>query len=73
MESAPLSPDQLLTLGQLARRLNISIHRLKYALDSYRIEPRTRIGITRCWCEQDLPAIRSALARVEANRKGGAR
>lgn len=70
MESAPLSPDQLLTLGQLAARLHTSVHQLKYALDRYRVEPRTRIGITRCWCAQDLPAIRSALARVESNRKG---
>ena len=62
--------DELLTLGQVAERLGEPIHRVKYAIDSYRIKPVTRIGILRCWAEDDLPQIRSALARVASNRRG---
>jgi hypothetical protein len=61
---------QFLTLGQLADRLDTSTHRVKYAVDQYRIAPRTRVGIVRCWSEDDLPAIRSALTRIAQNRKG---
>ena len=60
--------DQLLTLGQIAKRLGVSTHRLKYAIDQYHVEHVTRIGITRVWTEADLPRSRLALARVAANR-----
>ncbi len=52
-------------------RLDITTHRLKYALDQYRVRPRMRVGITRVWTQEDLPRIKSALSRVAANRKGG--
>lgn len=62
---------RLLTLGQIAQQLGVSIHRAKYAIESYRIEPVTRIGIMRVWSEDDLPRIKSAIARVASNRGGG--
>ena len=65
------SDTEYLTLGQLAERLDVTTHRLKYALDQYRVRPRMRVGITRVWTQEDLPRIKSALARVAANRKGG--
>ena len=58
-----------LTLGQIADRLGVSTHRVKYAVDQYRIKPRFRIGITRVWSEDDLPRIQSALNRVAGNRR----
>lgn len=71
--SEHVSADRrLLTLGQLAQQLGVSIHRVKYAIESYRIEPVTRIGIMRVWSEDDLPRIKSAISRVASNR-GGAR
>jgi hypothetical protein len=60
----------LLTLGQLADRLNTSTHRIKYAVDQYRITPAMRIGITRVWSEDSIPLIKSALARIASNRGG---
>lgn len=68
-ESAKPLAEQLLTLGQLAERLGVATHQLKYALEQYRIEPVRRVGILRCWSDDDLPRIRSALARVAANRR----
>lgn len=62
------NPSSLLTLGQLSTRLGISTHRLKYAIDQYRIEPASRVGIIRVWSEDSIPLIKSALARIAANR-----
>lgn len=59
-----------LTLGEVARRLDESESRVKYAISAYRIEPAARVGILRCWTPEDLPRIRSAVARV-ASRRGG--
>ena len=60
----------LFTLGQLAERLDVSTHRLKYAVDQYRIVPVGRVGIIRVWSEDQIPSIRSALARIASNRGG---
>jgi len=67
------SPDphhSLLTLGQLANRLGVSTHRLKYAIDQYRIAPVSRVGIIRVWSDDSIPLIRSALARIASNKRG---
>jgi len=64
-------PHRLLTLGQLAARLAVSTHRLKYAINEYRIDPVMRVGITRVWSEDSIPLIQSALRRIAANKGGG--
>lgn len=61
---------QLFTLGQLAQRLGVPTHRLKYAIDQYHIDAAMRVGITRVWTVSDIPRIKSALARVAMNRGG---
>lgn len=61
---------EYLTLGEVARRLGENDNRVKYAIGAYRIEPTARVGILRCWTEDDLPRIKSALARVAARRGG---
>ncbi len=60
-----------LTLGQLAQRVGKTIHQVKYAVDQYHIEPCMRIGITRVWSEDSIALVKSALARIAANRRGG--
>ena len=67
--ATPAAPT-LMTLGQLAERLDVPTYKLTYAIQQGRIKPHCRVGITRVWVEEDLPRIRSALARVAANRKG---
>ncbi len=59
-----------LTLGQIVERTGEPPHRVKYAIDAYHIKPVMRIGITRVWSEDQLGAIRSALARVAGRREG---
>jgi hypothetical protein len=68
MFDGSFSDKTLLTLGQLAKRLSVSTHRLKYALDQYDIAPIARVGILRVWSEDDIPRIKSALARIAENR-----
>ena len=70
MPTTTESTPTLLTLGQLADRLDVSTHRLKYAIDQSRIKPRMRVGITRVWYEDDIPRIEAALARVAGNKGG---
>ena len=60
---------ELLTLGQIARELNYPLHRLKYAIDAYRVEPTQRAGIIRLFSRQDLPRIKSILNRIASRRE----
>lgn len=70
---APAS--RLFTLGQLVDAVReaggpaVHIHQLKYAIETRRIPPATRVGIMRVWSESALPAIREALADVAVNRE----
>ena len=66
------SPN-LLTIRDVARACGVRVHQAKYAVAEYGIEPRQRAGIIRLWSEQDLPHIRSALARISARREEVAR
>ena len=58
-----------LTIGMLAERLRLPIHRIGYAVSVGRIKPAMRIGITRVWHESDVATVRRVLNRV-AVRKG---
>lgn len=61
---------RLLTIGEIAERLDVSMHRLKYAIDQYKIVPDRRVGIIRVWSEDKLPLIERALAKIAENRHG---
>lgn len=61
---------EFLTIGEIADRLNVSMHRLKYAIDQYKIPPDRRVGIIRVWSESKLPQIQSALSKIAENRHG---
>ncbi|HZL34004.1 MAG TPA: hypothetical protein VFC78_01760 [Tepidisphaeraceae bacterium] len=62
--------DDLLTLGQVAGECgDVPLHRLRYAIEAYRIEPRQRAGILRLWHRDQLPELRSALARIGSRRE----
>lgn len=62
---------KLMTIGELAIRLGVSTHRLKYAIDQYHIEPTRRVGIIRVWSEDQIFLIESALSKI--GRKRGPR
>lgn len=57
----------LLSIGQPAGHLGVSIHRANYAIKAYKIRPVTRIGILPVWRDEDLSRIKSALALTEAD------
>ena len=65
-----VNATDLLTVGDLAREFGVPIHKLKYAIEVYRIEPRQRAGILRLWSRDDLPAVRSALSRISGRQYG---
>lgn len=67
-----MDTPNLLTLAEVARLVGVSQSRVKYAICEYRIEPRQRAGIIRLWHVDDLPKIKSALARIQS-RRGGVR
>ena len=58
----------LMTLGQIARRLDQPIHRVKYAIERYRIEPTQRAGILRLWNEDGLARIERSVRRLSSAR-----
>lgn len=62
--------NELMTVRDISRRLDVPLHRLKYAIEVYDIQPRQRVGIIRQWAEEDLPTIEAAVRRV-AGRRGG--
>lgn len=67
----PTPPPNYLTIGQIARRLDVPVHRIRYAVEEYEIRPDIRVGILRAWREESLELISAALRRIAANRSGG--
>ena len=69
---SPLAPEpvELFTVGQVAERLGLPLHVVRYAIDAYRIKPRMRVGILRVWSGDDLEAIAHAARRTAQNRRG---
>ena len=52
-----------LTLGEVARRLNCPIHRVKYLIQARRIEPVERAGNLRVFGPEILELLRTELNR----------
>lgn len=62
------NPPELLTVGAIARATGQPLHKVRYAIDAYRIEPIQRAGILRLYSPDDLPRIRSAMIRISERR-----
>jgi hypothetical protein len=60
----------LLTLGDIAKRIGEPIHRVRYAIESRKIEPAGRAGQLRMFLESDVELIQSVLRRID-DAKGG--
>jgi hypothetical protein len=60
----------LLTIGQIAKRLNEPLHRVRYALDRRGIEPVGRAGNVRVFAETDLDRIAAALTTKTDRAEG---
>ena len=56
------------TIGSIAVRLGVPVHRIRYVLDRHRIEPSGRAGNARVFNEEDVEHIASVLHRIDTER-----
>ena len=61
-------PRIILTVGQIAHRLNEPLHRIEYAIKSRDIQPVAIAGHIRVFEEEDLDRIAAALLDMDSRR-----
>ena len=59
--------DGTYTITDIASLLDVPIHRVRYAVLAYRIEPARKAGNIRIWTKSQLPLIRAALETAATN------
>jgi len=64
-----MTVDQLLTSGQIARELDQHVQRVRYIIDSRRIRPVTRVGITRLFGPEAVESVRQAIRDIDQRRR----
>ena len=57
-----------LTIGEVARQLQVPLHRAEYLVRSRGIQPVARAGNARLFSEADVRQLRSALDQREPDR-----
>jgi hypothetical protein len=62
----------ILTIGQIARRLNEPIHRIDYAIKTRNIMPVGIAGNARVFEEEHVEQIAAALREIDSRQEGGA-
>ena len=65
-ESPPIVP----TVGSIADRLGVPIHRIRYIIESRRIEPSGRAGNARVFTAADVDQIARELRRIAREKAG---
>ena len=65
MTSAPPFP----TIGEIARRLGVSIHRIEYVIRARGIEPCGRAGNARVFDEATVDLISAELKQIEKTKE----
>lgn len=63
-------PESLLTVGEIARRLDTQVHRIEYVIRSRDIQPIGWAGHARVFPDASVGRIAGELARIKANRTG---
>lgn len=61
--------ELLLTVGEIARLTNQSIHRIEYLIRSRNIQPLQRAGNLRVFSGADLAALKTEIEMIDS-RKG---
>jgi DNA-binding transcriptional MerR regulator len=56
------------TVGEIARRLGVPLHRVEYVIRSRAIRPSVRAGNLRVFTEADVQHIASELRRIAEDR-----
>ncbi len=54
---------KLLSLTDIAKRLKIPFHRLRYVVAAANMQPVQRVGIVRLWSEDQMPEMKAALVK----------
>lgn len=57
-----------LTIGEIARRLGVPVHRVEYVVRTRSLRPAARAGNLRVFLEADTGFIASELRRMDADR-----
>jgi hypothetical protein len=57
------------TVGEIARRLSVPIHRVEYVVRSRNLTGIGRVGNLRVFSESDVGYIASELARINSKRE----
>jgi len=58
-----------LTVGEIARRLGVPIHRVEYMIRSRNLAPVSRAGNCRVFAEADVTFIGAQIRRIDAERE----
>jgi hypothetical protein len=58
------------TVGEIARRLGVPVHRVVYVIESRRIRPMGWAGNAKVFSEADVQHIASELRRIERDKGG---
>ncbi len=59
---------RLATVGEIAKRLGRSTHRIQYLIRTRRIAPRARVANLRVFGSADIEYLAAELRRIEAER-----
>ncbi len=61
--------QNVLTIGDIANRLSVPLHRVEYVLRTRgQLRPQGRVGNARIYNESDLQFIASELRRIDAEK-----
>lgn len=64
------APSSVPTVGEIARRLGVPVHKVEYVVRARGIVPVAWAGNARVFAESDVARIASELARID-EEKGG--
>ena len=62
--------SQIASLGEIAERLNVPIHRVEYVIRSRQIKPALVVGGRHIYSEAQIQRISSEIRRID-EEKGG--
>lgn len=63
-------PPALDTVGRIARRLGVPVHRVQYVVDRKAIPPSAYAGRLRLYSREAVSRIRYELTAIDAKREG---
>jgi hypothetical protein len=67
---AEFLPPNVPTVGEIARRLGVPLHKVEYVIRARAIAPQGWAGNARVFSEADVARIQSELKRIAAEKEG---